>query len=215
MYSSESPHWVDSNEYTHTIIVKEIKKSLNYGYCCCHELCTAQPLNDHSLWKLRDVDEKGKQNSARNNAKLSKCFQFLCNNSDQTWFFNALTFTRSLGRCWKSWPPVSVFNTSLGTWQILMHENPCLITILINFIVSDKSVCRQRRPWSDLSDSPLIRHWFHIKGQNSESIASHYQVSSNDSPSYHTACCVKNFSRWQFELKLSHSGKRRQFAWEK
>ena len=45
--------------------------------------------------------------SARNNAKCSKCFQFLCNHSDRTWFFNALTFARSLGRCWKPRPPAS------------------------------------------------------------------------------------------------------------
>ena len=54
-----------------------------------------------SPWKLRsrDIGEKAKQNSARNNAKCSKCFKFLCNNSDRTCFFNALTFARSLGRC--------------------------------------------------------------------------------------------------------------------
>ena len=56
-------------------------------------------------------------------------FQFLCNNRDQTWFFNALTFARSLGMCWKLRPPASVFN-SLGTWWMLMHEKPCLIPIL-------------------------------------------------------------------------------------
>ena len=45
-------------------------------------------------WELcsRDIGEKAKQNSARNKAKCSKCFQFLCNNSGRTWFFNALTF---------------------------------------------------------------------------------------------------------------------------
>ena len=47
------------------------------------------------------MGEKVKQNSARNNVKCSKCFQFLCNNSGRTWFFNALTFARSHGRCWK------------------------------------------------------------------------------------------------------------------
>ena len=72
---------------------------------------------------LRCISEKAKQSSARNNAKCSKCIQFLCNNSDRTWFFNALTFARSLGRCWKPWPPASVFNTPLGTWWTLMHEN--------------------------------------------------------------------------------------------
>ena len=66
---------------------------------CHHEMCTARPLNEHCPWKLRsrDIGEKAKQNSARNNAKCSKCFQFLCNNSDRRWFFNALTFARPLG----------------------------------------------------------------------------------------------------------------------
>ena len=65
--------------------------------CCRYEMCTQ---NEHNPWKLRsrDIGEKAKQNSARNNAKCSKCFPFLCNNSDRTWFFNALTFARSLGR---------------------------------------------------------------------------------------------------------------------
>ena len=79
--------------------------------CCGYEMCTARPQKKHILWKLRlrDIGEKAKQNSARNNANCSKCFQFLCNNSDRTWFFNALTFARSLGRCWKPRPPASVF----------------------------------------------------------------------------------------------------------
>ena len=66
--------------------------------CCRYETCTARPKNEHSPWILRsrDIGEKAKQNSARNNVKCSKCFQFLCNNSDRTCFFNALTFARSL-----------------------------------------------------------------------------------------------------------------------
>ena len=69
--------------------------------CCRYEMCTARPQNEHCPWKLRtrDIGENAKQNSARNNAKCSKCLQFLCHNSDRTWFFNALTFARSLGRC--------------------------------------------------------------------------------------------------------------------
>ena len=95
-------------------------------------MCSAWPLNEHSPWKLRlrDISEMAKQNSARNNVKCSKCFSFLCNNSDRTWFFNALTFARSLRRCWKPRPSASVFNTSHGTWRILMHEKPCLIPII-------------------------------------------------------------------------------------
>ena len=97
-----------------------------------HGMCTARPQHEHSLWKLRlrGIGEKAKQNSARYNAKCSKCFHFLCNNSDRTWFFSALTFTRSLRKCWRSRPPASVFNFSLGTWRMLMHEKPCLIPIL-------------------------------------------------------------------------------------
>ena len=49
-------------------------------------------------------------------------------------FFNALTFTRSLWRCWKLRPSASVFNTSHGTWRMLMHEKPCLIPILYFFL---------------------------------------------------------------------------------
>ena len=104
--------------------------------CCRYEMCTARPQNEYSLWKLRsrDISEKVNQDSARNNTKCSKCFQFLCNNSDRTCFFNAFTpltwFTRSLGRCWKPQPSASVFNTSHGTLRMLMHEKPCLIPIL-------------------------------------------------------------------------------------
>ena len=35
--------------------------------------------------------------------------------------FHALTFTRSRGRCWKPRPEAAVFNTSQGTWRVLMH----------------------------------------------------------------------------------------------
>ena len=56
---------------------------------------------------VRKISVKcGEQNNARNNTKSRKCFQFLCNNSHRTRFFNVLTFARSLGR-----------------WQLLMHEN--------------------------------------------------------------------------------------------
>ena len=67
--------------------------------CCRYVLCTSRPYKEHCKWKFRsqDINENAKQNSARNNAKCSKCFQFLCNNSDRTWFLKALTFARSLG----------------------------------------------------------------------------------------------------------------------
>ena len=97
--------------------------------CCRYEICTTLPQNDHSPWKYRsrDISEKAKQNSARNNVKCSKCFQFLCNNSDRTWFFNALTFARSLG-----------FQHLPKIWRMLMHEKPCSIAILCNIGTSLK-----------------------------------------------------------------------------
>ena len=71
-------------------INKAIHELLMHGYAtfnmpipwpqnrCRHEMCSARPQNKHSLWKLRsrDISEKVKQNSARNNAKCRKCFQF-------------------------------------------------------------------------------------------------------------------------------------------
>ena len=35
--------------------------------------------------------------------------------------FHAFTFARSRGRCWKPRPKAAVFNTSQGTWRMLMH----------------------------------------------------------------------------------------------
>ena len=113
-----------------TAAVNAWLRNFQYDRTGATDMCTGPPQNEHNSWKLRsrDIGEKAK-NSARNNAKCSKCFQFLCNNSDRAWFFNALTFARSLGRCWKPRPPASVFNTSHGTCLVLMHEKPCLIPI--------------------------------------------------------------------------------------
>ena len=49
-------------------------------------------------------------------------------------FFNALTFARSLGRYWKPRPSASVFNTSHGTWRMLMHVKLCLIPIFVHIL---------------------------------------------------------------------------------
>ena len=66
---------------------------------------------------------------------VANIFSFLYNNSDRTCFFNALTFDRSLRRCWKPRPPASVFNTSLGTWRMLLHKKPCLIPIIADSLL--------------------------------------------------------------------------------
>ena len=122
------PHVINSRALTgeKPCINKAIHALLMHGYatfnmlipgsqnCCRHEMCTPCPRT--SIVRGNSVRatsvKKAKQNSARNNAKCSKCFQFLCNNSDRTWFSNALTFARSL-----------------GTWRMLIQEKPCLIPI--------------------------------------------------------------------------------------
>ena len=85
-------------------INKAIRELLMHGYaafnmivprpqiCCRYEMCTARLLNEHSPWKLRsrDISEKAEQNSARNNANCSKCYQCLCNNSDRKCFFQCI-----------------------------------------------------------------------------------------------------------------------------
>ena len=67
------------------------------------------------------------QEITRNIANVFRFYAII----DRTWFFNALTFARSLGRCWKQRPSASVFNTSNGTWRMLMHEKLYLIPILV------------------------------------------------------------------------------------
>ena len=47
----------------------------------------------------------------------------LCNNNNHMWFFIALTLILS------DLSEAVVFNSSHGTWQMLQHENPCLIPI--------------------------------------------------------------------------------------
>ena len=120
------PHVINSRALTgkKPCINKGIHALLMHGYatfnmfipgpqnCCRNEMCNARPWNEHSPWKSRsrDIGEKGKQNNAINNAKCSKCFQFLCNNSDRTCFFQCINIrqvpwevlkTAAFGKCFQ------------------------------------------------------------------------------------------------------------------
>ena len=53
---------------------------------------------------------------------VANVFSFYAILAIKKWFFNALTFARSLGRCWKPRPSASVFNTSHGTWRMTKHQ---------------------------------------------------------------------------------------------
>ena len=56
--------------------------------CCRYEIVLPGPRRsiDRGILRLQDIGEKAKQTSASNNAKGSKCFQFLCNNSNEHGF---------------------------------------------------------------------------------------------------------------------------------
>ena len=105
------------------------------------------------------------------NAKCSKCFQCSCNNSDRTWFFNVLTFARSLGRCWKPRPSVLVFNTSLGTWRMLLHESRRILTLEGSGLSGNREALRRNAsgaglPRSTSGSEPHITKWSN-KSKNS------------------------------------------------
>ena len=46
----------------------------------------------------KKTKKKKKHTHTHKTQNVANVFQFLCNNCDRTWFFNALTFARSLGR---------------------------------------------------------------------------------------------------------------------
>ena len=62
---------------------------------------------------------------------FSQIWCIFVNNSDQTWFFNTLIFARFLGP--------SVYNISVGTWQMLMHEKTFLNATMFCLIVKPNS----------------------------------------------------------------------------
>ena len=78
--------------------------------------------------------------------------------------FHALTFARSRGRCWKPRPKASVFNTSQGTWRLLMHWKTmfgryyCIKTgyishYFLHYFVSPFHRCRANAIFTDYARS--------------------------------------------------------------
>ena len=75
--------------------------------------------------------------------------------------FHALLLSRSRGRCWKPRPKATVFNTTQGTWWILMHwktmfdhyyciktENICYISCVISCTILFRLPPMSREPIS-------------------------------------------------------------------
>ena len=56
----------------------------------------------------------------------------LCNNNDQTWFFDQLTSAGPLGVVKNPRLLSSGFNITLGVQQMLMHRKTSLTPILLN-----------------------------------------------------------------------------------
>ena len=69
--------------------------------------------------------------------------------------FHALTFARSRGRCWKPRPPAAVFNTSLGTWRMLMHWKPMFDCY---FCMNTENICYISRYFLHSFVSPFHRY---------------------------------------------------------
>ena len=78
----------------------------------------------------------------------------LCNNSDQTWFSDALTSARPLRGHQNPRLLGSGFNTALGVQQMLMHRKSCLISIL---------EFHYKQVYSSLTQIPIFRN---IQGVN-------------------------------------------------
>ena len=100
--------------------------------CCCYEIVLPGPRTSIVRGNcVRETSVKRRNKIMQEITRNVANFQFLCNNSDRTWFFNALTVTTSLGRCWNPRPPASVFNISLDPSRMLMREKTCLIPIML------------------------------------------------------------------------------------
>ena len=59
-----------------------------------------------------------------NNAKFKQNILIYLDNVGIRHVLFALTFSRFEGRCWKPRPDALVFNTSQGSWRMLMQWNP-------------------------------------------------------------------------------------------
>ena len=68
--------------------------------------------------------------------------------------FHALTFARSRGRCWKPRPEAAVFNTSLGTWQMLMHWKTMFSCY---YCIKSENICYNLRYFLHYFISPFHR----------------------------------------------------------
>ena len=106
--------------------------------------------------------------------------------------FHAFTFARSRGRCWKPRPKAAVFNTSQGTWRMLMHwktmfdryyciktENFCYISrYFLHFFVSPFPRCRANAICMDYARS-RARQYTSRDGSNSVApVRAHWKLRS-------------------------------------
>ena len=77
-----------------------------------------------------------------------------CYNIGIKMIFHALTFARSRGRCWKPRPEAAVFNTSQGTWRMLMHWKTMIDRY---YCIKTENICYISRYFSLYFVSPFYR----------------------------------------------------------
>ena len=68
--------------------------------------------------------------------------------------FHALAFARSRGRCWKPRPKTAVFNTSQGTWRMLLH---CKTMFDRRYCIKTENICNISRFFLHYFVSPFHR----------------------------------------------------------
>ena len=106
--------------------------------------------------------------------------------------FQALTVDRSRGRCWKPRPEAAVFNTSLGTWRMLIHcktmfdryyciktENICYISrYFLHYFVSPSHRCLANAIYTDYARSRIGQYTSHNGSKSVAPLRSYWKLFS-------------------------------------
>ena len=108
--------------------------------------------------------------------------------------FHALTFVRSHGRCWKPRPKAAVFNTSQGTWRMLMDwktmfdryyciktENICYISrYFLHYFVSPFHRCRANAISTDYTRSGAGQYASRIGSNSVATVRAYWKLRSRE-----------------------------------
>ena len=103
---------------------------------------------------------------------------FLCNNSDQTWFYDTFTSSGPLRRCWSPHLSGSGFNISLGAEGMLMHRKSCLIPIYLHLLLTSLRLTHFVYFYTSCVRTAKILAWLHGCTGSPESLLVAYVIST-------------------------------------